>query len=383
MNELESDLEDESLEQVIEMMNKEVSIYKSLNHPNIIKYYTSFVESQTLYIVMELIEGQTLADYISSLKEKNQRIDEGKIWRFAIEMCAGLNYLHVEKKVVHRDFTPMNLMITKDSHHVKIADFGLAKQRGTQSSSSMKTFVGTIQYSCPEIVRNQPYTEKADIWSLGVILYELATLNTPFSGENPLAIARKIVEEDYEKLKPQEFSALFINFVQSCMTVQPEKRPDILRASQMIAPLLLKKIEDYRKKEDEIMKIAKKEPQAPLTVQVKPANFKKISDPTIPIFHTLHKLVYLSQLPPGLKKDVRRSMVEGFKHWLFSDSKNADRVKFELVKLNNCEKEEAPMTRGERVTYETLNFAMEELLIELGYYEKRDTMTSEMFFQKN
>lgn len=383
LDELESDLEDESLEQVIEMMNKEVSIYKSLNHPNIIKYYTSFVENRVLYIVMELVEGQTLADYISSLKEKKQRLDEGRIWRFAIEMVAGLNYLHVEKKVVHRDFTPMNLMITKDNHHVKIADFGLAKQRGTQSSSSMKTFVGTIQYSCPEIVRNQPYTEKADIWSLGVILYELATLNTPFAGENPLAIARKIVEEDYEKLKSQDFSVLFVSFVQGCMTVQPEKRLDIMRIQSMIAPLLMKKIDDYRIKEEEIMKINKKEPQAPVKIQVKPANFKKISDPTVPIFHTLHKLIFLTQLPPGLKKDPRRTMVEGFKHWLFSDPKHADRVKFELARLNNCEKEEAPVSRGEKVTYETLNFAMEELLIELNYYEKRDTVTSEMFFQKN
>lgn len=381
LNEIETDLEDDSLEQVIEMMNKEVAIYKSLNHPNIIKYYTSFVDNESLYIVMELIEGQTLADYISSLKEKNQRIDEGKIWRFAIEMCAGLNYLHLDKRVVHRDFTPMNLMITKDNHHVKIADFGLAKQRGTQSSSSMKTFVGTIQYSCPEIVRNQPYTEKADIWSLGVVLYELATLNPPFTGENPLAIARKIVEEEYEKLKPQEFSALFINLVQSCMTVQPEKRPDILRVSQMIAPLLLRKIEDYRRKEDEIMKANRKEPEAPMKVQIKPANVKKILDPTLPLFNTLHKLIYLTQIPPGLKKDSRRSMVESFKHWLFSDMKNADKLKVELVKLNNCEREEAPMTRGEKVSYETLNFAMEELLIELGYYENRTPMTSEMFFQ--
>jgi NIMA (never in mitosis gene a)-related kinase len=380
LTELEGNMDDESPEQVLEMMNKEVSIYKSLDHPNIIKYYTSFVDNESLYIVMELIDGQTLADYISSLKEKNQRIDEGKIWRFAIEMCAGLHYLHIEKKVVHRDFTPMNLMITKDNH-VKIADFGLAKQRGTQSSSSMKTFVGTIQYSCPEIVRNQPYTEKADIWSLGVVLYELATLNPPFTGENPLAIARKIVEEDYERLKSQEFSGLFISFVQACMTVLPEKRLGIVGASQMIAPLLMKKIEDYRRKEEEILKINRKEPQEPVKVQIKPGNVKKISDPTVPLFNTLHKLIFLSQIPPGLKKDPRRSMVEGFKHWLFSDRKNADKLKVELVKLNNCEKEEAPMTRGEKVSYETLNFAMEEMLIELGYYDNRTPMTSEMFFQ--
>lgn len=362
------------------MMNKEVAIYKNLDHPNIIKYYTSFVESGALYIVMELIEGQTLADFISSLKEKNQRLVEGKIWRLVIEICAGLRYLHVEKKVVHRDFTPMNLMITKDNH-VKIADFGLAKQRGTQSSSSMKTFVGTIQYSCPEIVRNQPYTEKADIWSLGVILYELATLNAPFTGENPLAIARKIVEEDYVPLSQKEFSPLFVKVVRECMTVLPEKRPDILYVCQMIGPLLIQQIDEYRKNEDIMAKSIKKNAPAPVKVQVKTGNVKKISDPTQPIFQELHKLVYLTQLPPGIKKDPRRSMVESFKHWLFSDPKNSENLKFELAKLNNCNKEEVPIMHKDRVTYETLNFAIEELLIEQGYYDRRDTVTADMFFQ--
>ena len=295
------------------MMNKEVAIYKNLDHPNIIKYYTSFVYSGALYIVMELVEGQTLADYISSLKEKNQRLVEGKIWRLVIEMCAGLRYLHLDKKVVHRDFTPMNLMITKDNH-VKIADFGLAKQRGTQSSSNMKTFVGTIQYSCPEIVRNNPYTEKADIWSLGVVLYELATLSPPFTGENPLAIARKIVEEDYVPLSVKDFSPLFVNLVQACMTVTPEKRPDILYVCQMIGPLLIFQIDEFRKNEEKINKSNKKEAPAPVKMQVKPENVKKISDPTQPLFQELHKLIFLTQLPPGIKKDSRKSMVESFKH---------------------------------------------------------------------
>lgn len=374
-------MDDENIENVIEMMNKEVAIYKSLDHPNIIKYYTSFVDSGSLYIVMELVEGQTLANYISSLKEKNQRIVEGKIWRLVIEMCAGLRYLHLDKKVVHRDFTPMNIMITKENH-VKIADFGLAKQRGTHSSSNLKTFVGTIQYSCPEIVRNQPYTEKADIWSLGVILYELATLNTPFAGENPLAIARKIVEEDYTPLSKKEYSPLFVNLVQACMTVAPENRPDILYVCQMIGPLLIFQIDEFRRNEDKMVKSGKKSAQAPVTMQVKPGNVKRIADPTQALFQELHKMVFLTQLPPGIKKDTRKSMVESFKHWLFSDAKNADNLKFELAKLNNCDKEEIPIVYKERVTYETLNFAIEELLVEHGYYEKREPITAELFFQQ-
>ena len=370
----EQDFEESTKEKIAEKLSKEVAIYKNLNHPNIIKYYTSFVEGEMLYIVMELIEGQPLSDFISSLKEKKQRLVEGQIWRIFIEVCAGLRYLHLDKKVVHRDFTPANIMITKDNH-VKIADFGLAKQRGAQSSGNMKAFVGTIQYSCPEIVRNEPYTEKADIWSLGVILYELATLENPFSGENPLAIARKIVEEDYPPLNVKEFSPLLITTVSRCMCVDHERRPDILGVSQMIGPILLLQIDELRvPSAPSKVELPKQDPPK---LQVKTTNLKKVKDPTQPLFLTLHKLVYITQLPPGLQRDNRRSMLESFKHWLFSEPHRSEKLKEELGKLHNCVSEEVPILCKERVTYETLNFTLEELLIEKGYYDKREPATAD------
>ena len=81
--------------------------------------------------------------------------------------------------------------------------------------------VGTILYLSPEVVQSKPYNEKADIWSLGCILYELATLRQPFQGENTLTVARKIVEEEYERLDANKFSPLFISVVQKCMTRDP------------------------------------------------------------------------------------------------------------------------------------------------------------------
>ena len=98
------------------------------------------------------------------------------MWSIFVQLCAALRYLHVDKRIVHRDLAPGNVLIDQD-FNLKLADFGLAKRWGTQSASVMKSFVGTILYSCPEIVQSQPYTEKADIWSLGCIIYELMTFS--------------------------------------------------------------------------------------------------------------------------------------------------------------------------------------------------------------
>ena len=347
-------------------LSKEVAIYKDLNHPNIIKYYSSFVENGHLYIVMELADGQTLSDYITSLREKGQRISEGQLWRIFIEMCAALRYLHIDKHVVHRDFTPANILITRDLH-VKIADFGLAKQWGSQSSGYMKSFVGTIVYTCPEIVQSKPYNEKADIWALGCVLYELATLQQPFTGENPLAIARKIVEEDYVRLSPKLYSLPLVHVVKSCMTVDPEQRPGILEVCQQIAPLLVMQIDELKEREgrmaaqlrqaNERVFLAREQP----VVAVSPVLLKKMKDPLSPLLDTLYKLVYLTQLPPG-PPDPRRSRLETFKHWLFAAQQVA--LKQELAKLQNCLREEPPIQSQQGVTYKALNFSLEELLIE-------------------
>lgn len=360
--------------ELAEELRQEVDILKDLQHPSITKYYTSFVEEGCLYIVMELVEGLSMADFINSLREKQQKLAEGKIWRLFIELVAALRYLHVDKRVIHRDLSPSNIMVTRDLH-IKIADFGLAKARGTQSSGVMNTFVGTIFYTCPEIVQSKPYSDKADIWSLGVVMYELISLKQPFAGENPLAIANKIVEEDYVRLSPELASPLLLQVIKRCMTGNPEERPDASSLCQMIGPILVAQIDELRDHEDELKLRLRKMSDAAtpgsMRVQVNMANLRKVEDPVQPLFDTLHKLIFVTQLPPGLKRDTRRSMLESFKHWLFSDASTSSRLKEELAKLHYCVREEAPIMHKEHVSYETLNFALEELLVDSGFYEHR------------
>jgi len=136
---------------IVEEICKEVAILKDLSHPNIIKYYNSFADRSNVYIIMELLDGYSLADFILSQSEKKHRVKEATIWSIFVQLCAALRYLHVDKRVVHRDLAPGNVLIDGELN-LKLADFGLAKQWGTQSASVMKSFVGTILYSCPEIV---------------------------------------------------------------------------------------------------------------------------------------------------------------------------------------------------------------------------------------
>jgi serine/threonine protein kinase len=104
------------------------------------------VEGEYIYIVMELLDGHSLADFIISQSEKKQKVKEEVIWRILIQLTASLRYLHVDKRIVHRDIAPSNILID-DNFNIKLADFGLAKRWGTQSASVMKSFVGTIIYS--------------------------------------------------------------------------------------------------------------------------------------------------------------------------------------------------------------------------------------------
>ena len=124
---------------------------------------------------------------------------EERIWSVFSQVSLALRYIHKERRVVHRDLTPSNILVSVDGV-VKIADFGLAKQRLGTATEVMDSVVGTVLYQCPEIVQHEAYTEKADIWSLGCVLYQMAALKPPFEGGNPLVVAQKIVEASYPPL---------------------------------------------------------------------------------------------------------------------------------------------------------------------------------------
>ncbi|KAK2526264.1 Nek10 [Columba livia] len=212
-------------------------IKEQLYHPNVVRYYRTFLENDRLYIVMELLEGVPLGEHFNSLKEKQQQFTEERIWHIFIQLCLALRYLHKEKRIVHRDLTPNNVMLG-DKDKVTITDFGLAKQK--QENSKLASVVGTILYSCPEVVKSEPYGEKADVWAAGCILYQMATLNPPFYSTNMLSLATKIVGALYEPVPEGLYSEKVSFTIKRCLTPDAEARPDIVEVSSLLSDVMMK-----------------------------------------------------------------------------------------------------------------------------------------------
>uniref|UniRef100_A0A8C2VRX1 Serine/threonine-protein kinase Nek10 n=1 Tax=Chinchilla lanigera TaxID=34839 RepID=A0A8C2VRX1_CHILA len=194
-----------------------------------------------LYIVMELIEGAPLGEHFNSLKEKQHHFTEERLWKIFIQLCLALRYLHKEKRIVHRDLTPNNIMLG-DKDKVTITDFGLAKQK--QENSKLTSVVGTILYSCPEVLKSEPYGEKADVWAAGCILYQMATLRLPFYSTNMLSLATKIVEAVYEPVPEGIYSEKVTSTISRCLTPDAEARPDIVEVSSMISDVMMKYLDN-------------------------------------------------------------------------------------------------------------------------------------------
>ncbi|KAM8966542.1 serine/threonine-protein kinase Nek10 [Pelodytes ibericus] len=215
-------------------------IREQLCHPNIVRYHRTFLENDKLYVVMELIEGAPLGEHFKSLKEKKQHFTEERIWNIFIQLCLALRYLHKEKRIVHRDLSPNNIMLG-EKDKVTVTDFGLAKQK--QENSKLTSIVGTILYSCPEVVKSEPYGEKADVWAAGCILYQMATLNPPFHSTNMLSLATKIVEAVYAPIPEGIYSEKITTTIKRCLTSDAELRPDIVEVCSVISDVVMKYID--------------------------------------------------------------------------------------------------------------------------------------------
>lgn len=179
--------------QFIESFRKESQAAAGLQHPNIVNVYDVGKEGNIYFIVMELIDGRPLSDII----EENGPLDYRNVIEIGKQVAAALSLAH-KNHIIHRDVKPHNIMITKDGV-AKLADFGIAKAISSSTIVNKDEggqVMGSVHYFSPEQARGKYVDEKSDVYSLGIVLYEMLTGEVPFDGDNPVEIALMHINED-------------------------------------------------------------------------------------------------------------------------------------------------------------------------------------------
>jgi serine/threonine protein kinase len=200
---------------------REARTVAQMNHPNIATIYSIDQQGDTLFIAMELIEGQSLAEVMT----KGPMIPADAV-RVAIHVCDGLSEAHA-KGIIHRDIKPDNIILSP--RFVKVLDFGIAKQIGGTADPSLTQggmVVGTPHYMSPEQALGRPVDARTDIFSLGVVLYEMLSGSKPFVGEAITEILLKIVMNEPRDIAQAAFgiTSALANTVRRCMQKQPDDR---------------------------------------------------------------------------------------------------------------------------------------------------------------
>lgn len=189
-----------------------------LSHPNIVNIYDVVDEGDLHFIVMELVEGITLKNYI----RKKGHLDVKESIGIAIQVALGIEAAH-EQHIIHRDIKPQNMLISRDGK-VKVADFGIARAATSQTMNSM--VMGSVHYISPEQARTGFSDERSDIYSLGITMFEMVTGRVPFEGENTVTVALAHLEEPIalpRSLNPQITPGLE-RIILKCTEKRPENR---------------------------------------------------------------------------------------------------------------------------------------------------------------
>ena len=422
-----------------EAVAREVRILSKLHHPNIVRYVESFADAGSVFIVMELAEGASLAERIAGFRSANARAPEPLLWDVHTQVLLALRYLESEAGVVHRDITPNNILVDRDARRVKLVDFGLAKTLGPRSvassgdangerDSESNAAVGTMPYSAPEMIMREPYGHKADVWSLGCVLYHAAALTPAFGGSNPLTVASQIVEGRFERLEdatpPGAYSRNLLDAVGAMLVVDPAARPSAEAAAARRCDFVMREADRAREecdrareelrrerlernleasmerrrrdaaaaferrgaKDDDERRADAVDPRGLRRatsipgperadggnrVKIAPGRLRAVHDPATELLAVMHKLAFVDRLPPSAPRDARRAVARRFAEYVFSAARSAGAVKAEAAKLLQASPDATPAGAsgaGAGETYEDVARVLEELLLEHGFY---------------
>ncbi|XP_062182545.1 uncharacterized protein LOC133886748 [Phragmites australis] len=211
-------------EEMINTFRQEVSLMKKLRHPNIILFMGAVASSERLCIVTEFLPRGSL---FRLLQKNTGKLDPRRRVHMAIDIARGMNYLHHSSPpIVHRDLKSSNLLVDKN-WTVKVADFGLSRLK-LETFLTTKTGKGTPQWMAPEVLRNEPSDEKSDVYSYGVILWELATYKIPWDNFNTVQVVGAVGFMDHRLDIPSDVDPQWASLIENCWDSDPRQRPSFL-----------------------------------------------------------------------------------------------------------------------------------------------------------
>ena len=214
----EISIKDEKKE-IINDIQKEADILSKFKSDRIVKYYGSSKDKNNFYILMEYCEGNDLRYFIDEQKKNhpNQLLEEHIIYNIIKQLSAGIKEIH-DNKIVHRDLKPENIFMNKNME-IKIGGFGVSKELNSYKKYySTINKSGTFNYTAPEIIKYGKYNEKADIWALGCIIYEIFTLRIYFEDK---------FSEDIQNINSDCYNTKWQSLIDSLLQIDDQNRPNI------------------------------------------------------------------------------------------------------------------------------------------------------------
>jgi serine/threonine-protein kinase len=249
-------------EDFLARFEREAKAVASLRHENIIQIHDFDVYDDNYYMVMEYVDGDTLTDKLKKLSKTKLKMQLDEVLSITQQMAKALSYAH-KRGIIHRDLKPSNILIDNDGQTF-LTDFGIAKIASTTQFTSTGALIGTPSYMSPEQCKGMDLTHVSDLYSLGIILYEMLTGEVPYDSETPLSVLQKHITEPIPSLYEHrvDLPSSFEKIISTALAKEPEDR---FQTADEISKALAKAIDEVESVEEPA-----KEEKTPVDTTVKP-----------------------------------------------------------------------------------------------------------------
>ena len=199
---------------------KEVTLLSRLSHPNVIKFVGAYKDPPVYCVLTEYLPEGSLRSFLH--KPENRSLSLKKLIEFALDIARGMEYIH-SRHVIHRDLKPENVLIDED-FKLKIADFGIACEE--EYCDMLADDPGTYRWMAPEMIKRKPHGRKADVYSFGLVLWEMVAGAIPYEDMNPVQAAFAVLHKNIRPAVPGDCPAAMKALIEQCWSVAPDKRPE-------------------------------------------------------------------------------------------------------------------------------------------------------------